>query len=48
MDLIASDKEVGPTFGVSGQWLGLTPDDSPLITGVRAFNDIYAFDWEAP
>jgi Tol biopolymer transport system component len=48
MDLIASDKQVGQIFGASGPWLGLTPDNSPLIMRVRSFNDIYAFDWDAP
>jgi len=29
-------------------WLGLTPDDSPLLLRDTTTQDIYALDWEAP
>ncbi len=48
MDLIASEKEVGGIFGVSGPWIGLTPGNSPLIMRSRNLNEIHTFDWEAP
>jgi Tol biopolymer transport system component/DNA-binding winged helix-turn-helix (wHTH) protein len=29
-------------------WMGLTPDDSPLMLSVFSIQEIYALDWEAP
>jgi hypothetical protein len=29
-------------------WMGLAPDDSPLISRDRSTRDIYALEWEAP
>jgi eukaryotic-like serine/threonine-protein kinase len=37
-----------PTTGNLGQWLGLGPDDSPLVLKDTGTQDIYALDWEAP
>jgi eukaryotic-like serine/threonine-protein kinase len=34
--------------GYFGFWLGLTPDDSPLILRDRGDREVYALDWEAP
>jgi len=48
LDRIVSDKEVGRIFGASGDWLGLAPDDSPLVMRDVSLTEIYAFDWEAP
>ena len=31
-----------------GPWLGLDPDDSPLILRSTESDEIYALDWEAP
>jgi len=31
-----------------GAWVGLAPDDSPLLVGDTGTHDIYALDWEAP
>jgi len=34
--------------GMAGLWLGLGPDDSPLILRGTSSDEIYALDWEAP
>jgi hypothetical protein len=31
-----------------GNWVGLAPDDSPLLLRDAGTQDIYALDWEAP
>lgn len=31
-----------------GNWVGLAPDDSPLLLRDTGAQDIYALDWEAP
>ncbi|HTG63004.1 MAG TPA: hypothetical protein VMG63_26825, partial [Terriglobia bacterium] len=31
-----------------GSWMGLAPDDSPLLVRDAGTQDIYALDWEAP
>jgi hypothetical protein len=39
------------TPAIAGQiifWLGLAPDDSPLVLRDTGSQDIYALDWEAP
>ena len=37
-----------PTTGNIGPWLGLGPDDSPLILKDIGTQDVYALDWEEP
>jgi Tol biopolymer transport system component len=37
-----------PTTGNIGPWLGLGPDDSPLILKDIGTQDVCALDWEAP
>jgi Tol biopolymer transport system component len=37
-----------PTTGNIGPWLGLGPDDSPLILKDTGTQDVYALDWEEP
>jgi hypothetical protein len=37
-----------PITGRYGFWLGLAPDDSPLLLHDAGSQDIYALDWEAP
>jgi hypothetical protein len=37
-----------PTTGIHGPWLGLGPDDSPLLLKDTGIQDIYALDWEEP
>ena len=48
VERIVSDKEVGRIFGASGDWVGLTPDDSPVVMRDVSLTEIYALDWEAP
>jgi Tol biopolymer transport system component len=36
------------TGGRYGAWLGLAPDDSPLLLRDAGSQDVYALDWEAP
>ncbi len=48
VELVVSDKEVGRIWGNSGGWVGLAPDDSPLVMRDISLTEIYAFDWEAP
>jgi hypothetical protein len=47
-ELVVSDKEVGRAWGALGPWLGLTPDDSPMVMRDISLTEIYAFDWETP
>ena len=35
-----------PITGYYGIWLGLAPDDSPLLLRDAGSQDIYALDWE--
>jgi serine/threonine protein kinase len=37
-----------PTTGNTGPWLGLAPDDSPLVLRDIGTQDIYALDWLEP
>ena len=37
-----------PITGNYGFWLGLAPDDSPMVLRDAGSQDIYALDWEAP
>jgi hypothetical protein len=37
-----------PTVGNVGPWLGLDPDDSPLVLKDAGFQDIYSLDWDGP
>ena len=37
-----------PTAGQYGSWLGLAPDDSPLLLRHNETSEVYALDWEAP
>jgi eukaryotic-like serine/threonine-protein kinase len=34
--------------GRFGAWIGLTPDESPLIARDNSIREVYALDWEAP
>jgi Tol biopolymer transport system component len=36
------------TTGFFGTWLGLAPDDSPVLLRDTGTQDMYALDWEAP
>ena len=46
LERIISLKDIRRT-GNSGPWVGLTPDDSPLILRDIGVEEIYALDWEA-
>ena len=37
-----------PTTGNLGQWLGLDPDDSPLVLRDIGTQDVYSLDWQEP
>jgi serine/threonine protein kinase/Tol biopolymer transport system component len=37
-----------PFTGNLGPWVGLDPDDSPLLLKNTGTQDVYALDWEAP
>ena len=47
VERIAGLKDV-PITGFYGFWLGLAPDDSPLLLRDTGSQDIYALDWMAP
>ena len=34
--------------GFFGNWLGLAPDDSPLLLRDTGTQEVYALDWQAP
>jgi hypothetical protein len=37
-----------PGAGTYGVWVGLAPDDSPLVLRDTGTQEIYTLDWEAP
>ena len=37
-----------PRAGNLGTWIGLAPDDSPLMLRDTGTAEVYALDWEAP
>ena len=43
-----ADLQSIPITGHYGIWLGLAPDDSPLLLRDAGTQDIYALDWETP
>ncbi len=47
VDVVASLKGFGRPSGW-GAWVGLAPDDSPLVLRDVGTHEIYALDWEAP
>jgi hypothetical protein len=36
------------TWAIADKWMGLGPDDSPLVLRDTSVEEIYALDWEAP
>ncbi len=48
VESVVSDEEAGRFWGASGPWVGLTPDDSPLVMRDITLAEMYALDWEAP
>ena len=47
MEHVADLKNLSMT-GYYTIWLGLAPDDSPLLLRDTGSQDIYALDWEKP
>ena len=48
MEQVVDHKGLTLGIGVFGPWLGLTPDDSPIVMLDQSRHEIYALDWEAP
>jgi len=47
VEQVADMKDL-PMTGIVAVWLGLAPDDSPLLLRDTGSQDVYALDWEAP
>jgi Tol biopolymer transport system component len=47
VERVVSFTEIQST-GTGGNWLGLAPDDSPLLLRDTSIQEIYALEWEAP
>jgi Tol biopolymer transport system component/DNA-binding winged helix-turn-helix (wHTH) protein len=45
---IIGPEERRKLFGDTFNWVGLTPDDSPVLVRDTSVSGIYALDWEAP
>ena len=43
-----ADLKSFPQAGYFGYWLGMAPDDSPLLLRDTGTQEIYALDWEEP
>ena len=43
-----ADLKSFPQAGYFGYWLGMAPDDSPLLLRDTGTQEIYALDWDAP
>jgi Tol biopolymer transport system component len=48
VERVASLKGYRRAMGNLGRWMGLAPDDSPLVLHDVGVEEIYALDWEAP
>ena len=48
VERVVSLTEFQSTGTTTGFWLGLAPDDSPLLLRDTSIQEIYALDWEAP
>lgn len=48
VDKLRSLKDVRRPRGEFGPWVGLAPDDSPLLVRDISSQEIYALEWEAP
>lgn len=47
IERIVHDEEIGRIAGAIRGWVGLAPDDSPLVMRDKSLHEIYALDWEA-
>ena len=48
VEKLVSVKEIPRPTTRGGQWMGLAPDDSPLVLQELSIEEIYALEWEAP
>jgi len=48
LEQVASLKDLRLASGVSGNWMGLAPDDSPMVLRDFGIQDIYALEWQTP
>ena len=49
MEYVVDEGNIGrPTVGTITPWLGLTPDDSPLLARDISTQEIYSFDLQLP
>jgi len=49
MEYVVDEGNIGrPTVGTITPWLGLTPDDSPLLARDISTQEIYALDVDLP
>jgi Tol biopolymer transport system component len=48
IERLASMKDLRLGAGIFGGWMGLTPDESPLVLRDVGVQDIYALEWKAP
>jgi Tol biopolymer transport system component len=48
LERVASLKNIRREWGIWFPWMGLAPDDSPLLLRSAGSQEIYALDWEAP
>jgi Tol biopolymer transport system component/DNA-binding winged helix-turn-helix (wHTH) protein len=48
LEQVASLNDLRLVSGVSGNWMGLAPDDSPMVLRDFGIQDIYALEWQTP
>ena len=48
LELVADLKGFRRASGSAGSWMGLTPDDAPLMLRDVGTQDIYALEWQTP
>ena len=48
LEQVASLKDIRLASGASGNWMGLAPDDSPMVLRDLGIQDIYALEWQRP
>lgn len=48
LERVASLQQIRRSPGVMGWWMGLTPDNSPMVLRDTSIQEIYALDWQRP
>jgi hypothetical protein len=48
LEQVVSLKEFHQAWGTAGPWLGLTPDEAPLLLRDMGTEEIYALEWQRP